>query len=95
MTMRATILAAALAVLTGCTAAFDVTGQEWTRPQATIQQVTLDQTECARTAYEAGWTPDLLLGGLLDVGRLAVENGRQAATYRRCMTDRGYRPTAA
>ncbi|MGH7326157.1 MAG: hypothetical protein ACREJ9_16140 [Candidatus Rokuibacteriota bacterium] len=93
--MRATILAGTLVLLTGCTAAFDVTGREWTRPAVTSQQVTLDQTECARAAYEAGRTPDLVLGGLLDVGRLAIQNGAQASTYRGCMTDRGYRPTSA
>jgi hypothetical protein len=81
----------ALLVLAGCAPAFDVAGRESTKPQASIQQVTLDETECARQAWAAGWTPDLVLGGVIDVGRLVVERGVQAATYRGCLTDRGYR----
>ena len=30
------------------------------------------------------------LGGLLDVGRIFVENNTQANTYRDCMTNLGY-----
>lgn len=88
--MRFAASMVALTLLVGCAPAFDVAGREWTKPAASIQQVTLDVTECAREAYEAGWTPDLLLGGVLDVGRLVVERGAQAWTYRRCMRDRGY-----
>ncbi|MGH7313793.1 MAG: hypothetical protein ACREJV_11510 [Candidatus Rokuibacteriota bacterium] len=88
--MRWLTAAVALALLGGCTTAFDVAGQDWTRPETSYPQITLDQTECARAAYEAGDTPDLLLGGLLDVVRLAIENGAQAHTYRECMTSRGY-----
>lgn len=79
-----------LMLLAGCAPAFDVSGREWTRRDVSVQQVTLDETECARTAYEAGWTPDLLLGGLLDVGRLAVEHRAQARTYRNCLKGKGY-----
>jgi hypothetical protein len=82
----------ALVLFAGCTAAFDVTGLEWTRDSTSHPQITLDQTECARTAYEAGDTPDLLLGGLLDLMRLGIENGAQANAYHDCMTSRGYEP---
>jgi hypothetical protein len=89
--MRApSALALLLIVLTGCTPAFDVSGREWARAGVSINQVTLDETECARKAFAAGDTPDLLLGGLLDVGRLLVENSTQARTYSGCMTDLGY-----
>jgi hypothetical protein len=89
-------LAATLALMLvgGCTAAFDVAGRDWTRADTSRPQITLDQTECARTAYEAGDTPDLLLGGVLDVVRLAIENGAQAQAYRDCMTSRGYQVVA-
>ena len=85
----------ALALFGGCTAAFDVAGIEWTRPDTSYSQITLDQTECARAAYEAGATPDLLLGGLLDAARLAVENGAQANSFRDCLTARGYQRVEA
>lgn len=88
--MRIASALALLIVLTGCTPAFDVSGRTWTKPGVAINQVTLDETECARKAFEAGDTPDLLLGGLLDVGRLLVENSIQAGTYRGCMTNLGY-----
>ncbi|HET9490583.1 MAG TPA: hypothetical protein VFR64_12610 [Methylomirabilota bacterium] len=83
-----------LTLLSGCTAAFDVAGVEWTRSNTTYSQITLDQTECARAAYDAGATSDLLLGGLLDVVRLAAENGAQAQAYRDCLTSRGYERVA-
>jgi hypothetical protein len=83
-------LTLAVVLLGGCTAAFDVAGEEWQKAGAGHPQITLDQTECARAAYEAGDTPDLLLGGLLDVIRLAIENSAQAGAYSDCMTARGY-----
>jgi hypothetical protein len=88
--MRWLTVILALVSFGGCTAAFDVAGREWEKPGAGLPEVTLDQTECARSAYEAGDTPDLLLGGLLDVLRLARENSAQAGAYRDCMTSRGY-----
>ncbi|HSF06150.1 MAG TPA: hypothetical protein VLG10_10210 [Methylomirabilota bacterium] len=88
--MRWLAVILALLPLAGCTAAFDVAGRDWTRDNTSHPQITLDQTECARDAYEAGDTPDLLLGGLLDVLRLGIENGSQAHAYRECMTSRGY-----
>jgi hypothetical protein len=88
--MRWLIVVLALVSFGGCTAAFDVTGREWQKAGADLPQVTLDETECARNAFDAGDTPDLILGGVLDVVRLAVENSTQARTYRDCMTSRGY-----
>jgi hypothetical protein len=91
--MRLLAAAFALTLLGGCTAAFDVAGRDWTRPGgASHSQLTLDQTECARGAYEAGRTSDWLLGGVFDVVRLGVENSAQARAYRDCMTSRGYEP---
>jgi hypothetical protein len=90
--MRWLALMFALVLFGGCTAAFDVAGRDWTRDNTSYPQITLDQTECARQAYEAGDTPDLLLGGLLDVIRLGIENGAQADSYRDCMTSLGYQP---
>jgi hypothetical protein len=81
---------AVLLLLAGCTPAFDVSGRTWAKAGVGINQLTLDETECARKAFAAGDTPDLLLGGLVDVGRLFVENRIQASTYRNCMTDLGY-----
>ena len=88
--MRIPMALALLIVLSGCTPAFDVTGREWAKSDVSINQVTLDETECARKAFAAGSTPDLLLGGMLDAGRLLVENSQQANTYSDCMTNLGY-----
>ena len=90
MRISCALLALLLIVLGGCTPAFDVGGTEWAKAGASFPQVTLDETECARKAFEAGATPDLLLGGMLDWGRLMVENSVQARTYRDCMTNLGY-----
>ncbi len=92
--MRAAVLLLAV-LLAGCASAIDVGGAAWQKPEATIQQVTLDEVACARSAESRGATPDLILGGLLDVGRLAVEESQRVGAYRGCMLRRGYRPTGA
>lgn len=93
--MRIVTPLVALTLLAGCAPAVDVSGREWTKPGISIQQVTLDATECAREAYAAGWTPDLVLGGVLDVWRLLIEHAAQVGTYNRCIRDRGYQPAEA
>jgi hypothetical protein len=50
--------------------------------------------ECVRGAREAGWTPDLILGGLTDLARWTIEERIQrAGSYKRCMTAKGYQPS--
>jgi hypothetical protein len=56
--------------------------------------VTLDQTQCARLAQRTGRTPDLLRGGIVDAGRLAIERGLERADYSGCMRERGYKRPA-
>jgi len=80
--------AVVLLLLTGCT--LDLRGTEWKKPGAMFQDVSLVETECARKAFEIGPGPDLLLGGLLDVGRIAVQESRQANAFDDCMTSAGY-----
>jgi hypothetical protein len=72
----------------GCT--LDLAGTEWQKPGALVQEVTLVEVECARKAFQIGPGPDLILGGLLDVGRLAVQESRQSAAFDSCMTGAGY-----
>jgi hypothetical protein len=55
-----------------------------------FQEVSLVEVECARKAFEIGPGPDLILGGLLDVGRLAVQESRQSDAFSSCMTSAGY-----
>jgi len=88
--MRFAIAVLGLVALTGCTAKYDLAGLEWTKPAMTYQQVTLDEIDCAREAREASHTPDLLVGGMVDVGREAYEELRRSGTYDRCMIGRGY-----
>ena len=80
-------LAAAL-LLTGCT--LDLRGNEWQKPGAGNPDVSLAEVQCARKAFEIGPGPDLILGGLLDVGRIAVQESRQANAFDDCMTSAGY-----
>ena len=79
---------AAVLLLTGCT--LDLRGNEWKKPGAMFQDVSLVEVECARKAFEIGPGPDLILGGLLDVGRLAVQESRQASAFSDCMKQAGY-----
>ncbi|OLD99771.1 MAG: hypothetical protein AUG80_04180 [Candidatus Rokubacteria bacterium 13_1_20CM_4_68_9] len=51
----------------GCAAELDVSGEKWRKEGIGSNQVTLDETECARSAMDAGQTPDLIVGGLADV----------------------------
>jgi len=83
-------LAAVVLALAGCAPHFDLGGGDWAKPGAQVQQTTLDETECARLASRAYGTPDLILGGLLDVGRIAVQESRQQAAFDGCMTSAGY-----
>ena len=87
--MRACVaLLAAVLLLTGCT--LDLRGTEWKKSGAMFQDVSLVEVECARKAFEIGPGPDLILGGLLDVGRIAVQESRQANAFSDCMTNAGY-----
>jgi hypothetical protein len=88
--MRLTIGLLALVALTGCTAKYDLAGTAWTKANTMVQQVTLDEIDCAREAREASQTPDLVIGGLADVGREFYEERTRFGAYERCMTDRGY-----
>jgi uncharacterized protein YceK len=93
--MRPILALLALApLLSGCSTKYDLTGADWTKPGTMLTQTTLDEMDCVRAAREAGWTPDLILGGLIDVGRWTVEEKIQRrSAYRRCMTARGYQPS--
>ena len=81
-------LLAAVLLLTGCT--LDLRGTEWKKPGAMFQDVSLVETDCARKAFEIGPGPDLILGGLLDVGRIAMKESRQANAFGDCKTSAGY-----
>lgn len=90
--MRRAAVAALGLGLAACTARLPVTGVEWSKPDAGLQQVTFDQTECARQAEDAGQTADLLVGGVVDAGRNAIREGGRSAAYEQCMRARGYTP---
>lgn len=93
--MRLALALTVVAVLTGCAVHPDVGGTQWTRPGAMLQDVTLDEVDCARQTHDAADTPDLVLGGVLDVARLVIEDGQRRTSFHRCMVDRGYRPADA
>jgi hypothetical protein len=92
--MRAAMaLLMVMVTIGGCTIRHDLAGDAWVKPDATIQQVTLDEMACVRDARDAGQTPDLVVGGVLDVGRYVAEERQRAAAYRDCMDAKGYAPT--
>ena len=87
MRMLVCLMATAV-LLTGCV--LDQRGTEWKKPGAMFQDVSAVEVQCARKAFEIGPGPDLILGGLLDVGRFAVQESRQADAFSDCMTAAGY-----
>jgi outer membrane lipoprotein SlyB len=90
--MRLVIAMLALATLAGCSTKYDLSGSDWTKAGTGIQDVTYDEIECVRNAREAGFTPDLIVGGVVDVGRYVVEERQRTSTYRGCMEAKGYQP---
>ena len=92
--MRRALVAAGM-LLAGCAPHFDIGGGDWAKPGAQIQQTTLDEMECARTASRAYWTPDLIVGGLVDTVRVKIEDGQMSGAFSECMRSKGYQPTRA
>jgi len=93
--MRLAIAFLAFAVLAGCSIKYDLSGADWTKPGAGLEEATYDEMECVRSARDAGHTPDLVVGGLADVGRYAVDEHQRGGAYRSCMQARGYRPSGS
>lgn len=92
--MRLAIALLALGTLAGCSTKYDLSGGDWTKLGTTIQEVTYDEMECVRGTREVERTPDLIVGGLADVGRYLVEERRRTGAYQGCMQARGYQPSA-
>ncbi len=91
--MRIAISLLVLGTLAGCSVKYDLSGADWTKAGVLVQEITYDEMECVRAAREGGHTPDLIVGGLVDVGRYFVEERQRSGTYHRCMETRGYRPS--
>jgi len=94
-TLRFAIAGLGLLALAGCSAKYDLAGASWAKSNTMVQQVTLDEIDCAREAREASYTPDLIVGGLVDVGRYFYEERQRFGTYERCMIARGYARTSS
>jgi hypothetical protein len=88
--MHFAIILLVIGVLTGCTTKYDLSGAEWKKPGALIQDVTYDEMECVRAARDAGMTPESYVGGLADVVRTVIEERERNATFRGCMVAKGY-----
>jgi hypothetical protein len=91
--MRTALVLLALATLAGCSTKYDLTGSEWVKSGTgvLIQDVTYDEMECVRDAREAGHTPDLIVGGLVDIGRYFFEEHQRNSAFQRCMESKVYR----
>ena len=90
--MRLVIALIVLGTLAGCSTKYDLSGSGW-KKSGTMFQDTYDEMECVREAREAGWTPDLVGGGLADVARYVVEERQRTGAYQRCMLSKGYQPS--
>jgi hypothetical protein len=93
--MRLALALLVLGTLAGCSTKYDLTGADWTKPGTMVQDVTYDEMECVRSAREAGNTPDLIVGGLVDVGRYFVEERQRTSTYHSCMQGKGYQASGS
>jgi hypothetical protein len=93
--MRLALALLVLGTLAGCSTKYDLTGADWTKPGTMVQDVTYDEMECVRSAREAGNTPDLIVGGLVDVGRYFVEERQRTGTYHSCMQGKGYQASGS
>jgi len=91
--MRPILVLLALLLLAGCANKYDLSGSDWTKSNTLIQQTTQDEMDCVRNARDAGWTPDLIVGGLVDLARFGIEERQRRGSYASCMTARGYRPS--
>ena len=68
----------------------DVSGTEWRRANTSFQQVTYDETECARASEHAGDMPWTIVGGIVDMVVVPLGDKLRGASYDRCMHGRGY-----
>ena len=88
--MNAVLALAAVVALSGCIITTVHDPSDWTKPAATTQQVTFDDMECERLSRDIPGTPDLIVGGIVDIPRIVIENGQREHIYDKCMKDRGY-----
>jgi hypothetical protein len=93
--MRLAFALLMLGSLTACTTKYDLSGADWTKAGTMFQDITYDEMECVRAAREAGRTPDLIVGGLADVGRVVVEERQRRGEFHRCMLAKGYQPAGS
>ena len=87
--MRAVLIAGAMLLLLGGCVAVHYP-EQWTRPATSLAQITADEVDCDRASRDAGWTPDLILGGVLDIVRVMIERGQVEGAYAACLRARGY-----
>jgi hypothetical protein len=86
--MKPLLVLFAAMLAAGC--ALDLEAAKWQKPQTMSQQVTAVEQDCARQAFQIGPGWDLVLGGMVDVVRLGVQEARQASAFGRCMTAQGF-----
>lgn len=75
----------------GCTTT-SVVPQSWAKPDASVQQVTLDDVQCRRAAQTIGNGPGTIVGGVADAVVVTLQHVRREKTYARCMEANGYVP---
>jgi len=88
MRVRLLLLAALLGA--GCTSMPSADGSRWSKLGGSMSQATLDEATCASETRNAGRGGETGVGGLSDLVRWNIENGRRPAAFDACMLARGY-----
>jgi hypothetical protein len=70
---------------------FDHPLEVWTKPDLDARQFAADEHACYVAAVDVPPTPDLILGGLVDVARIFIQDARESGVYYDCMAKHGYR----
>jgi hypothetical protein len=65
--------------------------EAWTRPGLDMLQFMADEHQCYVAAVGMPSSPDLILGGVVDVVRIFIDDADQSGAYYACMARRGYR----
>ena len=77
-----------LTLLGGCVAVHYP--EDWTHAGVSPQTRTADEVDCDRVSRDAAHTPDLIVGGVLDLVRVQTELSLIERAYSACMRSRGY-----
>ncbi len=65
--------------------------EPWTKADLDMRQFAADEHRCYVTAVAMPSSPDLIVGGLVDVARIFIDDASRSSAYYACMARHGYR----